>query len=466
MRHITPLILITFALFSACEDKTGNLGLDILPSDDLFEGTDSSTFIQAKNISPGRIRSDDASYAIIGNVDDEFAGQTNAEFITQINTGEYIDSVLNKGEDYFVDSLVLNLAYRENWWFGDKDAEHNITVYRMTSPLSQTETYYSDMNTEGLYDSEPIGERISSGWDAQPDSVWEDDDYVHQWQFRLDDELAHEIFNYPEETLDSREAFREAFAGILVRPELVSTNTPGSLITLDLLSSDSNMELFYSYYERNEESGEVTDTVHTSYTFPINKEAVRINLFDHDHSESMDFNDPSPENLVAQGMAGSYVEIDLEESIDFEKWEDMLDSESDQEDFYGISAVNLYFKADTTLQNEDTTFYSPTPQTLRVYELDEEGNLEEPVYETGQENDPIRPWFAEGSFNDETGEYRFRLVGEYFRRMVENPELRGPYYLASPQPVSDIRRIMLLNNSSGEDITPHLQVKYVNIDKQ
>jgi len=448
---------------ASCEDETGNLGLDVLPQDDLFTGTDTSTHVIARNINPERLQSDDAEYAIIGSVDDKFAGQTSASFISQITTGEYIDSVFNKSEDHYVDSLVLNLAYARNWWFGDKNAKHKVSVYHISTPLPFTQDYYSNMPVEGMYDTEPIGERISSGWDALPDSVWDDDEYVHQWQFRLDDQLAEEIFNYPEKTLDSREAFKEAFNGIMVQSELVSTNTPGSLIKLNTLASQSNMTLYYSYYERNED-GEVTDTTHTDYKFPINKECVRINRFDHNHNEAIDFDDTDPEHLIAQGMAGSYVEFDLKESIDFKTWKEKIITTDKDPEFNGISAVDIYFKVDTTLQKEDDNFYSPIPPIFRIYHL-EDGNFKEPFYETGQESDPVRRWFTGGQYNEETGEYKFRIAGEYFKRIIEEKEPSGPYYLATPEPLSDNRRVIFQNNEAGDATTPRIRIKYVTIAK-
>ena len=464
--HSVPYILIALISLSStsCKDDTGTLGLDVLPKDDLFRGTDTIAHLTSRNINPGALQSDDAEYAIIGSVDDPYAGQTHASFLSQVTTGEYIDSVFNKSDDYYLDSLVLNLAYARNWWFGDKDAQHNVEVYRMNTALSQTESYYSDMTVDGMYNETPIAERISSGWDNLADSVWDDDEYVHQWQFRLDDELAQEVFNYPEETLTSRENFKEAFKGIFIKSEMAGSNTPGSLITLDILASESNMTLYYSFYERNDED-EITDTTHTSYKFPINKECVRINRFDHMPNEAITFNDATADHLVAQGMAGSYVEFDLEESIDFARWEEKLLTAEDDPDFNGISAVDIYFKADTALHNEDDSFFSPVPQSLRIYEMDEEGNLEEPLYETGDETNPVRQWFTGGAYNAETGEYRFRLVGELFKQMVEGEEPRGPYYLASPQPISDNRRVLLLNKDSGDDITPRMRSKYVTISK-
>jgi hypothetical protein len=467
IRQLVTLSLIAVtALFSACKDETGTLGLDILPPDDMFKGTDTATHLSAWNeMPPIRVRSDDPTYAIIGTVDDKYAGKTEASFITQVNLGEYV-TAFNKNENYVLDSLVLNLAYRNNWWFGDKFAEHNVQVYRFNEPLSASQTYYSDMDIEGLYNPDPIGTRTSSAWDNQADTTWQKSDFINTWQFKLSDELANEIFNYPEENFKSREAFQNALAGLLVKSELSDPESRGSLITLGLLEEKSNMELYYKYLERDTVAPfEITDTTEFTYTFPINIECVRINRFEHEYSGEINLENPDAQNLTIHGMAGSYVRIDLEESIDFTAWENQLESDSNLEDYYGISAVDLIFKADTIMQHNDTTFYSPIPPSLRIFQLTENETLEQPVYETYDPNTPLLRWFAGGDYNYDTGEYRFRLAGDYFRMMVENPELRGPYYLSLPEPISDARRIGLINNSSPGSISPIIRLKYITFKK-
>lgn len=471
LRQIIPLALMVFAFFTSCKDETGTLGLDVLPSDDLFKGTDTSSYLPAKNANPDNLRSDDASFAIIGDVNDEYAGKTNATFITQVNIGAYLDE-FNQGEDYFVDSLVLNLAYSKDNWFGNKNAKHNVQVHRLTDSLSFSRLYYSDMELEGLYDTSPLSERISSAWDALPDSVWEEDGYIHQWQFRLDQQLAEEIFNFsfPEDPSEARRVFqKELLNGFFIKSEPVD-DSRGSLIRLDLLNSKSNMKLYYSFHERDESTNEIDTTKQASYTFPINKECVRVNRFDHDHSNKVEFEIHDVNEFIAQGMAGSMVEIDFNDvEIEtaesgtrnlFEFWEEKIDAGSEsEEEYYGISAVDVYFKADTILQNHDTLFHSPIPPSLRLYEMNN-GNPEEPVYETGQTSEPVANWFIGGSYNDETAEYQFRMAGDYFRMMVQNPELRGPYYLAPPNPISYPWRVILLND---EDV-PYLRMKYVSIE--
>ncbi len=477
LRQFVPIIIAAFAILTSCKDETGTHGLDVLPSDDLFKGTDSTTYVIAKNINIPNLRSDDATYAILGSVNDDNAGGTNASFISQVNIGEYVDQ-FNRSNDtvhYYVDSLVLNLAYAKNWWFGNPNARHNVQVHRLTEPVYLSQNYYSDMQIEGLISPEAIGQRISSAWDALPDTVWDDDQYVHQWQFRLDDELANEIFNYPAEILTDREAFMEAFGGLFLQSELIDTDTRGSLVRFDLLAGKSNMKLYYSYDEIDTISNETDTTRHLSYTFPINIENERINRFEHNLTDFIDFDNPDADEFIVQGMAGSKVEIDFND-IEFtdennesknliEHWETLLNTDQDAENIYALSSVDLYFKADTNKQQSDNSYYSPIPPSLVLYQMDEDGNLVQPEYFYNPNDDSDwSPQFSGGNYNPETAEYRFSLAGESFKMMVKKPELRGPYYLAPPDPVSFPWQIVLMNNQSGEKPTPSLRMKYVTIN--
>jgi hypothetical protein len=467
-----PFALAAITFLPSCKEETGTLGLEVLPSDDLLSGTDAKSYVPAENFDPVKLRSDDADYAIIGSVDDPYGGQTKASFLTQVNIGEYTEkfNLSDDSKNYYPDSLVVNLAYVKNWWFGNRNAKHLVKVHRITSPISSTDDYHTDMNVEGLYNPEPVGERISSAWDALPDSVWEDDSYVHQWKIRLDDELAKEIFNFQGDTLTSWKTFMEAFAGLFISSELIDTDTKGSLVRFDLLASESNMKLYYSYDEIDEATNEIDTTKHLSYTFPINIECARVNRFDHDAGSAVEFNDSTAEQYIIQGMAGSLLEVNfndiqlLDGSNLMETWKDKYSS---KKDLHAISAASLYFKADTTKHfSDDSLFYAPVPKTLRLYTLDENGNLTQPVYYYN-ENDQSQwsPQFSEGIYNSETAEYRFSLAGESFKMMVKNSELRGPYYLAPTDPISYPWRVILMNSPSDEDLMmPYLRLKSVTMN--
>jgi len=482
------MIIAPLAIIASCANDTGTLGLELLPSGDLFSGSDISYYVPVSNENPARLQSDDVDYALIGSVDDPYAGTTEASFVTQVNLG-ILNGGLDKSDsthEYFVDSLVLNLAYNKYSWFGDPDALHSIQVYRVTSNLNFTEDYYSDMNIEGMYDPSALGERISSAWDELPDSVWEDDSYIHQWQIKLSNELAEEIFNYPDDVMNSREDFKDNFGALFVKSDLIDTDSPGSLVRMNLLASETNLELFYSYNIIDTTTNEVDTTMHSSYTFPINKECVRINRFNHDQKGIVDLSNPGANQFIVQGMAGSFVKVDfndIQSGTDgkslFEVWEEKLSNNQDDSNlFYGISAVDLYFKVDTTLHQEFEDFYTPIPQALSLNVMNESGQLETPEYyylskEVAEANDISdyqenwSPGFDAGTFNSETGEYQFRMAGETFRMMVEKPELRGPYYLAPYNASSFPWRVILKNDSDSDDssLRPALRIKYISVAK-
>ncbi len=484
--HLMPVIIGLTIITGGCTNEIGTLGLDILPPQDLFTGADSSRYFGAQNFNPEFIKSNDPAYAIIGSVNDLITGKTAASFITQVTLSSAVDT-FKRNEDYVVDSLVLSLSYSRNWWTGNKDARHNIKVYKFNAPLSLDEDYYSNMAVEGLYDPEPIGQRISSAWDQQTDSVWDIARYTHKWNIKLDQATTDEFFNFPKEVLESKEAFQLAFPGLFVEAEPLDTEGPntGSLVNIDLLSQASDLKLYYHYYKRDAENV-VTDTIETGYVFPINRECVRINRFEHDHMDAIDFSSSKPDKLVAQGMAGSYVTFDLRKSaggpVDFDVWKQRLDAHNTDETFFGISAVDLYFKVDSALQNNDTTFYSPVPEVLKIYTIDNNGALEEPAYFTGSTSEPKSPWFLGGTYNPTTHEYQFRMnmttvfnpqdstftYEEFFHKLVNgSSETQGPFILAPSNPRSDARRVVLMNdeNAAEGELTPRVQIKFVTFRK-
>lgn len=481
LRQFMPIILAAFAFLASCKDETGTLGLDVLPSDDLFSGTNTGSYFPAQNENPARLRTDDAVYAILGSVDDPYAGTTKASIITEVTLGDLATGKLNKSDEthnYYIDSLVLNLAYSNNWWFGDQNANHNIRVYQFNQSLDFTQKYYSDIQVEGLYDEMPVGEMVSSAIDTVPVYSSTDTSYVHQLRIKLNDQLAEELFNYKEDTMTSRETFKEVFRPFYISSELVDTDTRGSLIALSMLANESNMTLYYSYEEINEDTDEVEDTTNTSYTFPINIECLRVNKFEHNNSGSVELGTSETDHLVAQGMAGSIVKIDFNDIAFkdennqthnlFDYWESRI-ADGEQDQYYGISAVDVFFKVDTLLHTQDDSFYSPIPNKLNIFRMNGNEELETPLYSYNIEDDSEwSPEFTGGFFNQETAEYQFRLVGETFKMMVEKPELRGPYYLSIARPENYEFgvfpwRTILINNQEGDDYSPRFNIKYVTI---
>jgi hypothetical protein len=476
-----PIFFAAFVFFTSCKDETGTLGLDVLPPDDLFSGNDTSSHFPAQNINPNRLRSDDVKYAILGTVDDPYAGTTDASFITEVTLSKLREG-LDKSDDskiFFADSLVLNLDTETGGWFGDSLAKHNVQVYQLNQALSVADKYYSNMSVEGLYDNTPIGEKVCSALDTVRFISGKDTSYIHQWQIKLKDQLAQDIFSYKNDTMSDREVFRNVFKPLFIKSELVNNNTKGSLVPLNLLSEKSNLTLYYTKIETVESDSETKiDTAHLSYIFPINIECLRINRFDHNNQETITFNDPDANHLIVQGMAGSMVKIDFNDikcldqdnkSVNlFDFWESKISSDKNEK-YYGISAVDVFFKVDTLIYSQDNSFKSSIPQILSLYRMTDDEKLEIPAYSYKSDDDSEwSPEFFGGTYNRSRGEYQFRLANESFVMMVKKPELRGPYYLSFTDPASYTFstfpwRVVLKNSEENEDLSPQFRIKYVTI---
>ncbi|PWE00260.1 DUF4270 family protein [Marinilabilia rubra] len=476
LRQFVPIIVAAFAFFASCKDETGTLGLDVLPSDDLFSGTNTESHLPAQNENPVRVRTDDVRFAKIGTVTDPYGGTTKASIVTEVTLETTNFGKLNKSDNqynYTVDSLVLNLSFYKGWWFGDTTAYHNLQVYQLNTPLSPSQKYYSDFSVDGLLPEEPLGEKLGYARDTVPFINQSETIYVPQFQIKLDHQLAEEIFNFEEDTMTDRETFRGAFNPLYITSELVDTETRGSLIALDLLANSTNMTLHYS-----RESLEEDTTVALDYTFPINIECLRINRFEHDNTNTIDIGNTEADHLIAQGMAGSLVKIDFNnvEFVDengqshylFDFWESKsADGEEDQ--FYGVSAVDVFFETDTLLYQQDEKFISSAPDKLNLFKLNEDNELEVPFYKPIPDDPNTWVSFFIGGFrNKDTQEYQFRMEKEIFEMMVEQPELRGPYYLSIANPENyEFNvfpwRAILLNNQTGEPNTPRFRIKYVKI---
>jgi len=170
--------LISLLIITGCKDDAVDFGKDILPGK-LFINARSydAHYLSTYNVTKDSVRTDDpsAGIGILGYLRDPKFGISDADLLTQVSPGESLtDSAFNMGSDYFVDSLVLTLNYRFNWWYGDMFAKHMIKVYELDADISPSPIkYYSNLNIDGYYDpNNPVAERLSFINDDVNDTLW------------------------------------------------------------------------------------------------------------------------------------------------------------------------------------------------------------------------------------------------------------------------------------------------------
>ena len=506
------ILIGLLSLTVACKDEPARLTGDVLPDGEKINGHNFDEHLLAtKNITRESVRTDDATYGIIGKFKDPKFGKTTAGFATDFSIGNKVafnvdildvtdpNDTIEHSNYYFyqfnnnndtiadvwdVDSLVLNLQYQFNNWYGEMLDEQQINVYQLSGPLgSISQEFYNDHDMTGMYYPDAIASMTvhpnnevpdtlkSENWTniwAYPDSLWTYPQYLWDnvkvaaskdsswldsdfngnttttktWSFKLKDELASEFFEFTEDDLASTASFKELFNGIYVAidegatPDQIGWLTKVNLLSSSSISTNLTMHLSRAHKYLNSES-EIRDTVSNySYQFPINIENVRFNTYKHDFAETdIDSDIESPDRLYVQGMAGSYMQLQLPEEI--LTWTDSIKSpENIDEDYHMVSNIELYMEVDTVASNPERY---PIPEQLTIKWLNDKGELVDPIYKivingnevstplfggnTDSQGNRIGIGERVGRLREDGGVdylYRFIMRADYFNYIMRN----------------------------------------------
>lgn len=141
--------LCTFFLLCACDESTSTLGIDLVPDSDLVS-ISSETF----DVSLATIVADSVlartSTSHLGNYTDPETGTTvHSDFLMQLNCGqnfEFPDSIQN---NTCLDTYIR--LYFENF-VGDSLAPCRISIYPLNKVMSNSQSYYTDIDPSEYYD--------------------------------------------------------------------------------------------------------------------------------------------------------------------------------------------------------------------------------------------------------------------------------------------------------------------------
>ncbi len=497
------LLIIGLLSLSACKDEPTRLAGNVLPEGEIIIGLNYDEHqIMGQNVGRDAVLTSDADYGLFGAFNDSVFGLSKAEFVTDFSIGARVairsiitNGVYTDGEDgiysdtvtwgkfnnndpkyddvWRVDSVVLNLQYQFNDWYGDMFNEQKLSVYEVSSSLGSNSTeYYSNSDVPVL--SMPIGEKMVHPNDDVPDSLknktddrwtnpktlwqypdsllsypqylwdvvridssmndWDGGSYsahtnrTKYWNIKLNDDVANRFFNIDSVSLLSTNGFQGHFSGVLVTPES-NTSEVGSLTRINLFGSTtvlaSHITLHYSreYKYVNSES-ELRDTLMNGfYNFPINVENVRFNRYQHLPDERIKFNDESSQSLYIQGMAGVYSKFSFPEEV--RHWADSLSliaaNKLEGEPYRTASNIEILLEVDTLSYPSDEGGIQryPTPSSLTILWEGDDGKLTTPIYNTVVNGQSISsPIF--GSDASSTGSRSG--VGEQVVRQVENED--------------------------------------------
>ncbi|MCG8579716.1 MAG: DUF4270 domain-containing protein [Bacteroidales bacterium] len=560
------------SLTVSCKDEPARLTGDVLPDGEMIKGHNfEGHILNTQNISRtedgGNVRTDDATYGIIGEFVDPVFGATKADFVTDFSIGRRVyykpdsiygvslstgqDTVYKKDEDitfykfdnngdprfpydeWILDSLVLNLQYQYNNWYGDMLSEQKLTVYELNASLGIVgDEYYNDHDMS-VYNPVKIGEAVVHPNNEVPDSLkneeawlnlwanpvelWNNPGYlwdvakvdtvmdagfnghttqVKSWSIKLDENRAEEFFELDESTLAATSAFKEFFNGIHVTADIASGESgTGSLTKINLLSNDNlatNITLYLSRKckfnkEVDDDTYEITDTtiVQSPYSFPVNLENVRFNRYTHDLESDIKLNDPSTDKLYVQGMAGSYMRMQLPEEV--LTWVDSIGNPAQAEQFNAIDyhmVSNVEFYMEAAMDSAAVARY-PIPSRLNIKWLNEKDELVDPIYQivvngnevsvpvfgtTDSQGNSVGSGEQVRRLND-NGDieylYRFIMRADYFNyimRYEDGADLDDKVFFIGPDnTTANFQRVILY---SGSEDNEQVEVGGEQVDKR
>ena len=309
---ILSISIFLLILITACDDKFG-LGKDILPNEDLtnLQMTDTFEIFMYTEKAPPK-RTDNPAYLFIGNHNEQFFGNSTAEFMTQVLQSSYP----NFGDTTVLDSICLVLPLDdENYYYGNEDARLNLSVYEVTEDtLKSSKDYYSNENPEDYINFNKIGSGLTYLTHILYTNEEEEEFDTLAISLRLNDDLGQLFIDSNQYYFHSIGKFSNIFKGIYVKFNddafIGNDETCIYKIRNDVPSTTSNFGIVMYYHYEN-------DDTPRKYALPINGSAIQFNMFSHDYSES-EFaeqmeNPGTIDDSVAylQSMAGTFVRIEI-----------------------------------------------------------------------------------------------------------------------------------------------------------
>jgi len=448
--YLTVLAFFLITGVSGCQDELTNVGANVMPPTEyalpkIINVNSDDNHLQAASLLES-IRSDDATYGMIGTYNDPIFGTVKADFLTQLAPSEQVPAMRayvtpRDSDDYYtykplvIDSLILKIRFDEKSWYGDSTAVHELTIYELTDNLDDKE-YQSDMSVEGKYDPNALATitvKASDGYrPIMKDTIvtvgdvkdtiqvptgkykWYADSL---WVVQMPNSLKEKFANYSiySEQKCTYENLQSVFKGFYI----TSTYTGGgigSVVRTTLKgTSGLSLQLHGSYTKTATKSPFKTYRYQYHTDFYPSTYCKRINRFIHDEQVN---SSSDPKKMYLQGMAGEFTKLLIDTSYLYRLKDSMFQVVPGSEDQrkYMLSAVNLTFKVDTTGLE---IYKNLPPSYLSAFLKDSKGNWKEaPVFRAGDRsgyiftnNGPANQGYTQYAAyikNSITGQYEYQ----------------------------------------------------------
>ncbi|MDX8338262.1 DUF4270 domain-containing protein [Draconibacterium sp. IB214405] len=440
------VLLVAVSAFVACNNEQNDLGLGVLPEEDLINVRNISVSdkIASFTFSESNLVSNQASVNLLGSFKDPVFGKTTAHFASQFRLTEYPDF----GTNPVVDSVRLYIFYRNI--YGDTLTTQRLKVYEMESdllPATDVE-YTQDIDLKSMASTVPLAE-----FDFNPkvelDSATQDTNY-QLLTIPLANSLGEKLIGADSLDMINNDVFLQYFKGLYIESEDVSGE--GALINIHTLPTSTFQGSALLVYFNNDENtidledDEEPDTMSQAYLITSN--SARVSAIVHDYTgtpflENLDSEDVEEDLVYVQPTGGLKSRITI---TGLESWKDSVNM--------GINKAEIVFHVDTIAS--DIHNYPPPSQLLFTF-----------VAPDGEEYQPIdyffNPTYYGGYLDTSDYTYSFNIT-QHVQRIIDvtDPEDdlfvgNQGFYVTTGKRVDIANRVIL---KSAKDDGVQMRITY------
>jgi len=413
---LSVLVLLCGFIISSCNEPE-NIGLEVQPEKDKFNVFfNDSTVITAYTVKEDTIRTDKMVYNLLGNYNDPIFGRTSASFYTQVRLSS---NNVDFGPSPQPDSLVLTFAYKG--YYG-KLRKVNVKVHELLDNIFKDTAYYSNQNFN-------ISSQTLASTTIIPnpnDSISIDGQKLPpHLRIKLDNTLAQKFLNESASSnLSGNDNFLDFFKGLFITTDFV--NSEGSVLYFDLLSSLSQLTLYY----KNDNNDSL------KYNFVINDNCARFNTYAHYDYNNAAFTLQQQINgdtllgdslLYLQSMAGLKVKIQFNELKHFL-----------QSNYLVLNKAELIIP----VENDNSQLNYKLPEKLTLARITETGELTYLIDQFEGES------HFRGQYDQANHQYSFTITRHIQNIILENIDDFGMYLMISGSGINAGRAVLRGNGRS------------------
>ena len=240
MKNAALIIVGGLMIFTASCRKSNFIGEELLPEEDFLNSTRVDTFkiVTYTDLDDSVVTSQNVFYSL-GSINSETYGRSTGNIYTQVLLPT---NNLFFGDAPGIDSIVVTMDYAG--YYGDTEAKHSVSVFRMIERLESGRLYYSDARFHVL--PIPIGKKTEFIPNLSDSIVLADGSlYEPHLRIKLFDSFGQNLLNLDSTVLENDTSFLHFLQGIYIEADTLTDGYSKGMMYFDMTSTLSGLRIYY-----------------------------------------------------------------------------------------------------------------------------------------------------------------------------------------------------------------------------